>query len=364
MSSVSVQPRGTAFTRLAIALGVAKGDPIIAERYAYKNWGPGTVLTILSGAAKMGSMDLALWDSIEKSAVAAGTTSDATWAGPLAQYRAVSADFLEAVNARTALGRLTQLRRVPPKALLPRETSGVTAGWVGEGRPYPAGRASTDAVSLEALKIGCIVPMSADLLRNSDSRAETLVRRNLVNGAAALGDQSFFDPNQAGIADIQPPSITYGLTPLTSSGSVLTDLEEMVNAYSGDLDTAALVTDKFTGVQIGLRNAGSNSVVVGAKGGEAVGIPVFVTDGMPRGSSGGRIVLLDQAQIPLADEGVSIDYSQNAAIEFNDAPSGGAQQLRSLWQNGLCAFRLTRYLAWDTPVAGSVVLLEDAFYPG
>jgi len=139
-------------------------------------------------------------------------------------------------------------------------------------------------------------------------------------------------------------------------------VEELVNGYSGDLDTAALVTDKFTAVQIGLRNSGSNSVVVGAKGGEAVGIPLFVTDGLHRSSSGGRIVLLDQAQIPIVDDGISIDYSQYAAIQLDDAPAAGAQHLHSLWQNGLAAFKLTRYLNWDTPIAGSVVLLEGAAY--
>lgn len=343
---VSILAKGTQFARLAICLGRARGEGLPAAlQIAEATYGAHSqVATVL------------------RAAVGAGTTDDSQFAAPLAEAQIIANDFLEATRTRSVLAKLTDLRRVPTKVAVPVQTGRATAYWAGQGAPKPLSKGSLDSATLEPRKIVGIVPLSRDLVRLSNGTAEALVRRDLVNGAAALADSSFLDPANVGVAGVQPASITAGLTPVASSGNVTTDLEALIDAYAGDLETAAFITDPLTAVQIGLRSSGSNAVVVGARGGEAVGIPVFTSSGSPRSTSGGQIVLLDQAATLMADEGIRLDVSEQAALQFDDAPSAGAQALVSLWQNNLVAFLIERRLNWSAPLAGTVVLLNGALY--
>ncbi|APR05836.1 phage major capsid protein [Thauera chlorobenzoica] len=342
---VSILAKGTQFARLAICLGRARGEGLPAAlQIAEATYGAHSqVATVL------------------RAAVGAGTTDDSQFAAPLVEAQIIANDFLEATRTRSVLSKL-DLRRVPTKVAVPVQTGRATAYWAGHGAPKPLSKGSLDTATLEPRKVVGIVPLSRDLVRLSNGTAEALVRRDLVNGAAALADSSFLDPTNVGVAGVQPASITAGLTPVASSGNVTTDLEALIDAYAGDLETAAFITDPLSAVKIGLRSSGSNAVVVGARGGEAVGIPVFTSSGSPRSTSGGQIVLLDQTAVLMADEGIRLDVSEQAALQFDDAPSAGAQALVSLWQNNLVAFLIERRLNWAAPLAGTVVVLNGALY--
>ncbi|HJV28857.1 MAG TPA: phage major capsid protein [Aromatoleum sp.] len=345
---VSVLAKGTQFARIAICLGRAGelGLPA-ALQVAESTYGPTSQVA-----------------AVIRAAVAAGTTDDSQWAAPLTEAQIIANDFLEATRTRSVLAKLTDLRRVPTKVKVPVQTGRATAYWAGQGAPKPLSKGSLDSATLEPRKVVGIVPLSRDLVRLSNSTAEALVRRDLVNAAAALADASFLDPTSTGVPGVQPASVTADLTPVASTGNVPADVEALIGAYAGDLETAAFITDPLTAVQIGLRSSGSNAVVVGAKGGEAVGIPVFTSSGSPRSTSGGQIVLLDQAAVLMADEGIRLDVSEQAALQMEDAPSAGAQAMVSLWQNNLVAFLMERRLNWSAPLPGTVVLLNGALYGG
>ncbi|MFD2404896.1 HK97 family phage prohead protease [Azorhizophilus paspali] len=78
---------------------------------------------------------------VTKAAVAAATTSDSTWAGPLVgDETSVFADFVEYLRPQTILGRfgtngVPGLRRVPFRTPLIGQTSGGDGYWVGEEMP-------------------------------------------------------------------------------------------------------------------------------------------------------------------------------------------------------------------------------------
>jgi hypothetical protein len=51
-----------------------------------------------------------------------------------------------------------------------------------------------------------------------------------------------------------------------------------------------------------------------------------------------------------------------AAVQLNDSPSPGDQPLASLWQLGLTAVRMTRYINWSRASDDAVSLLRDVQY--
>ena len=98
-SVVSVKPNvepGTGFIRYCQALAVAKGSAMQAVEFA-KRWNDSTP-----------EVELVL-----KAAVAAGTTTDATWAGPLAPIKPLTDEFIAYLRPATILGKIPAFMKVP-----------------------------------------------------------------------------------------------------------------------------------------------------------------------------------------------------------------------------------------------------------
>ena len=101
----SMLPKGTAFTRMIMAIAESRGEYGRAVAIAEKKWNDTTP-----------EVGLAL-----KAAIAAGNTTDATWAGPLVQPAFV-AEFIEMLKPATIIGRIPGLRYVPFNAKVPLQT--------------------------------------------------------------------------------------------------------------------------------------------------------------------------------------------------------------------------------------------------
>lgn len=80
-------PKGTAFTRYAIALARSKGNLMQAAEIA-KTWSDSTPEV----------------ESVLKAAVSAGTTTDTTWAKPLVEYTNMTSEFAELLRPATNVG--------------------------------------------------------------------------------------------------------------------------------------------------------------------------------------------------------------------------------------------------------------------
>ena len=117
---VSALPTGTAFARYLMVKAAAQGDVYTELALADKFKDSPTVHATV--------------ELQTKAAVAAGTTTDATWAGPLAVY-GIAGEALALLRGASIIGALeSRMRRVPFRTKVARETGSGTGGaWIGEG---------------------------------------------------------------------------------------------------------------------------------------------------------------------------------------------------------------------------------------
>ncbi|MCY1511624.1 phage major capsid protein, HK97 family [compost metagenome] len=353
-------PKGTAFTRYAIALARSKGNLMQAVEIA-KGWHDSTpeVETVL------------------KAAVAAGTTTDAAWAAPLVEYQNMASEFIELLRPQTILGRIQGLRQVPFNIKMPGQTGGSSVNWVGEGKPKPVSKLAFDTTTLRFTKCAGIVVLTDELVRFSNPSAEALVQADLSASIAQFLDVSFVDPAKAAVADVSPASITNGVTPVPASGTSADHLKADVKALFSAFLAANLTPAGATWIMtptmaltIGLmQNALGQPEFPGIdmNGGVFFGLPVVVSESVPAntavGDEGQRIILAKASEILLADDGgVTLDVSREASLQMDSAPADGAQELVSLWQNNMVALRAERFINWKRRRPQAVGYIDSANY--
>lgn len=357
--------KGTSFTRYAMALAAAKGNPMAAAEIAKSRW----------------SKETPEVETVLRAAVAAGTTTDTTWAAPLSQYQDMASEFIDLLRPETFLGRMTGFRNVPFQVRMPRQTAGATAGWVGEGLPKPVNALAFDSVTIPHTKLAVIVAITEELARWSSPSAEATVRQDLVNTVATFMDAQMVTPSVTAVANVSPGSLTNSATTLQSTGAT-------VAAVTNDLNTALtamavanisqrnrywLLHPRTANYLMTLRT--SQDVFAfrdEMTQGRLLGVPFLVSTNMPLAdfsspASGGSletyIVLIEASEIFLADDGeVMIDVSREASLQMNDAPSGGAQSLVSLWQNNMVGIRAERYVYWSRRRDAAVYVIRDVSY--
>jgi HK97 family phage major capsid protein len=364
-------PKGTGFTRFVMAMAAAKGNMMHAERLAEQFKDTPEVAVVIKAMSYLGGSsgdDIAM-----KTAVAAGTTSDTTWAGPLVQYQDMQSEFIELLRPQTILGRLDQLRRVPFNVRLPRQSSGASSQFVGEGLPAPVNKPAFDNVTLPWAKASTIVVISAELSRMSNPAAEGIVRQDLLDGCAQYLDKRLVDPAYAGVANVSPASLTNGVVPTQATGATLAAVDADVRAVmttfanaEHNLAAGVWIMSASLAIRLSLmRTTMDNPAFPGLsiKGGEFYGLPVIVSNNNTGSGSPGDqfLILVDQREVLLADDGqMLIDVSTEASVQMNDAPSAGAQSLVSLWQNGLLGVKVDRWIYWTKRRSTAVQFIDAA----
>lgn len=362
-------PVGTAFTRYAIALARAKGNVMHAEQIA-KQWHDSTpeVELFIKQIVQHGSAD-----AVFKTAVAAGTTTDSTWAQPLVYAQNMAADFIEYLRPKTILGRMPSLRKVPFNVRIPRQTAGTTGSFVGEGLPIPVGKLSFDSITLTWAKASTIVVLTEELVRNSNPAAETLVRDDLAAGISAYLDKRFIDPSYAGVSGTSPASISNGVTSRQASGVTLAAIDSDVNylftqmANSElDMSTCVWVMQPATAIRLSTVRTTNGPLAfpeINVQGGMFKGFPVIVSNNTTASNSPGeeQVFLVCQNEILLSDDGqMLLDMSNEAALQMNDAPSSSASSVISMWQTDQVALKCDRWINWSRRRSASVQYVEQA----
>ena len=347
--------KGTAFTRYVIAQCRAKGNLMQAAEIA-KQW-----------------TDTPEVEQVLKAAVAAGTTTDATWAAPLVPYANMTNEFISLLRPATLLGRMTGLRNVPFNIRIPGQTQGSTVAWVGETAPKPVSALGFEDITLRFNKLAGIVVISDELARLSTPSAEGIIRQDLVDQIAQFTDDSFINPAYAAVGEVRPASVTNGVTPVPASGTDADALRADVRAVYSQFIAANLSTAGATWVMTSTQAMAIGMMLnplgqpefpgLGADGGVFMGLPVLVSETVPSDSNGSIIVLIKQSEILLADEGgVTIDVSREASLQMDSAPATGAQQLVSLFQNNLLAIRAERMITWRKRRPQAVAYISGANY--
>jgi HK97 family phage major capsid protein len=281
---------------------------------------------------------------------------------------AVGASFMEAVSMRTIVGRLQdRVRRLPLRTPMIRQTAGSTAVWVPEGGNIGLSRgAYVRDPGLPALKVAGASIVTRELVR--DFATDMLVSRDLEQACAQAIDLAFANPGNAGVAGESPASVFYGATEIPSSGSTTAafraDFLALVAAFDGNLDTAALVCDTTTALQIGLMPATMGASVI-AVGGDSrlVGLPAFFSDTVPR-DGGGMLGLIDLDRVEVVGmDQAELRVSREASVMMSDAPDEDSPAPMSLFQSNTVGLLALAYANWRA-APGAACFISGIDYTG
>jgi HK97 family phage major capsid protein/HK97 family phage prohead protease len=349
-------PKGTHFTRLAMAIAASKGSNADALLYVKQ-------------FKDTPEVELAL-----KAAIAAGNTSDANWAAPLVNYTDMASEFIDLLRPLTIVGRMTNLRRVPFNIRMAKTASGTSVGWVGQGKPKPVSAMDFDTVSLTWAKIAGIVVLTEELVRFSSPSAEAIVRDDMLKAISSFMDAQFIDPTVAAVAGTNPASVTNGVSPVTSTGATLAAITADVNTVMNNFATANLdprsaawVMRPRTAQYLATLRTSQDILAfpgINMMGGTFQGLPVIVSNSVPfdTGSST-YIVLADASEILFSDDGaVRLDSSNQASLQMDSAPSEGAATMVSLWQHNMIGLRAERFVNWQRRRDAAVQVIQDVSY--
>jgi HK97 family phage major capsid protein/HK97 family phage prohead protease len=337
---------GIAFTRIARVKALSKLDVMPAQDVARKLYGE----------------DSTTFGFFAKAAVAAATTSDATWAGPLVgDETSAFADFVEFLRPMTILGKfgtngVPSLRRVPFRTPLIGQTSGGSGYWVGEGQAKPLTKFDFSRTTLEPLKVANIAVATMETLRDSSPSAEGIIRDQLAAALRERMDIDFINPAKAASAGVSPASILNGVTAVASSGTtaddVRTDLKALFQNFidANNAPTSGVWIMQSTtalALSLMLNPLGTAEFPgIGMNGGVLLGLPVIVSEYVPDGV----VALVNAGDIYFADDGdVTVDMSREASLQMDNAPanpSDASTVMVSLWQRNLVGFLAERTLNW------------------
>jgi HK97 family phage major capsid protein len=337
---------GAVFTRAMLAHLACYGKNMDVVQYAAQRWpeAPEVALHV-------------------KAAVAPGTTTGVGWAAELV---GATAEFVALLWPRTAIGQITGMQKVPWNIKVPAQTGGGTYNWTGEGKPKPVTSLVFASFVLPIAKATGIIVMTKELAMSSSPSAEELARDSMIKGITKFVDQQFIDPAVAAVANVNPASITNGVTPLSSIGP-LSDIVQIASAFTA----AGLPIDGLTYIM-----SPSNALILSFQrettgalrfpdlsvgGGTVNGLKVVTS-----AAAGSNVIgLLPQLILYNDEGGVTVDVSQEASLQMDSAPASPADATtvyRSLWQENLIGLRAEWFISWLKANANAVKYVNNAGY--
>jgi HK97 family phage major capsid protein len=367
-------PKGTGFTRLAIAMAAGKGDTMKMIARA-KEWA--SSMPELEQIIQIGPQNL--MDGA-KAAVGAGTTTDATWASPLIAYNILATEFIELLRPATIIGKISNLRRVPFNIQMPSTTTGSSVNWVGENAPKPVTKMDFGTVTLRWAKAAGIIVLTDELVRFSNPAAEAVVRTDLVDAMTQFLDGQFVDPAVAEITNVSPASITNGVTAVSRSGTneaaFRADVKTLFNTFlAANLSTSGgvwiMTQQQALSLSLMINALGQPSFpTITGEGGTLLGYPVVASEnvksmgGSP--ADGSNIIFAKASEIMLADDGQTvIDASNQASVQMDSAPDSpptASTNMVSLWQMNMTGIRAERWINWKKRRSTAVAYIQNGLY--
>jgi hypothetical protein len=178
---------------------------------------------------------------IARSTSGPATTTDSSWAGPLAR-RVVSSLLQEIVSISAAADLLVRALRLnfdrAGVILLPgRQLADPnTASWIAEGAPIPVKDYTTNLLSLRPHKLASITTYTQEMARSSNIEEMT---RSLISESAALALDAALFSTTAETA-IVPGGILAGVAPISSANgtdkheNLVEDIEKLVAAIAAN----------------------------------------------------------------------------------------------------------------------------------
>jgi hypothetical protein len=211
--------KGVGFAQVVKAIAAGRGNLLQSAELARHKFGDDSDVTLaVKGLSRLGaSNDI---DLITRATVQGATTTDSDWAGPLMfPYPRLASEFVEFLRPLTILGRIPGMTQIPFNVNIATQTTGGTAGWVGEGAGKPLTQWQYGSVNFRWAKIAAIVVQTQELMRFSSPSSDRLFRDELARTIAERQDLDFFDPTNAGTTNIKPASVTNGVSVTVSTGN-------------------------------------------------------------------------------------------------------------------------------------------------
>ena len=344
-------PKGTLFTRYAMAIAAGRGS--LSDTIAYaKRWESQTPEVVAYIRAVEGT----------------SVVQSPGWGGELVYPTNLASEFIELLRPETIVGRIDGFRRTPFNVRIPVQSGGSTVAWVGEAAPKPVTELAFDTVTMPYHKIAGIVVLTEELVRLSNPSAEETVRRDLVEQIARFMDVAFIDPTAAAGAN-NPASITAAAlgTAIAATGTGVTELLADLNSALALFDAAGVPTNGLVlvttpGIARGIATLMSPLGTpafpsMTPSGGTILGYPVVVSASVPAG----YICIVKPSEILMADDGrVTLDASNQATLDMD----GGSPSTPNfnLWQRNCVGIRAERWITWLARRAGAVALISGATY--
>lgn len=302
-----------------------------------------------------------------KAAVAPGTATDATWAGPLVNQK-IANDFIELMRAATIIDQISGLYKVPFNTKIPQQTGGGTYSWVGEMKPKPVTALTFGSVTLDWAKVAGIIVLTQELVKLSSPSAEDVVRREMVAGIARFLDGQFINPAVAAVAGISPASITNGAPTAAATANPLADILGLIQHFVNNnisIQGVHFIMSPTNALALSFKTNSDGSAVfpgIGPDGGTYKGLK-FVTSQ----TAGSNVIALQPNLILFADDGgVTIDASTEASLQMDgapDSPVAATTVYVSMFQMNTVALRAERFITWKKANANAVKYLTAAAWP-
>jgi HK97 family phage major capsid protein len=356
----SNRPPGIGLARVVIAKVLARLDAVSAVDVVSQRWPD----------------DEEVKNFFMRANVPAATTSNASYLGNLVEPTTLAQEFLDFLRPQTIIGKIPNLQSVPFNVRIASQTSGAVANWVGQGKAKPVTSFGTGEQTLGFTKIAAIAVITEEVARFSSPSAEALVRRELSRAVIERMDIDFIDPTVAAVTNVNPASITNGLTPLSSAGTdadaIRTDIQNILEFFLLNNQNAAEVVLIMPATLALAASLQTNAFgqpefpAISMTGGTLRGITVVTSQYAANQSGAGNLVIaLDPQAILIADDGtVRVDASREASIEMSDAPAHDsvtptAASLVSMYQTNSVAIRAERFINWAKARSTAVVYMDD-----
>ncbi len=304
-----------------------------------------------------------------RSAVAAATTTDASWASSLAGYADASKAWVQMAMERSVIGSLG-LRPAPLNTQGAVQVVAGAAGWVEQGKPIAMTSLGFANAVVGYATFAFLAAVSRDLVRFWSPGSEAFLQ-SIAQQVVAVGlDHAMLSPLVTATTTT-PGSITSTVTAVHSGGStpalitsdIISRVQALLDAGSA-IENIRIVSNPRSRLAMSAMRDSSGAFAFpelrAAGPSSFLGIPFLATSGIPLVGSPaeGYVVVLDGQKILYADDGLAtFDIASAAAVQFDTAPSTGAASLVSLWQNNLVGLKINR-LAWWTPAPSAVEVID------
>lgn len=190
--------------------------------------------------------------------------------------------FAELLARQTLLGRLAASAIPAPvySRLVGVDDAG-RGSVVGESQPVPVAKLGFDGPTLEPSKIATIIPLSRELVRSNDARAQSLIAAVVTRNLRLAQDELLLDA-QAAVSNTRPAGLLHNV--VAASGGSPESLPDDISALwaavrQGESDRPVFITSGRAPAYLALVKDGLGAAFPGVRavGGSLLGVPLLTS---------------------------------------------------------------------------------------